>query len=121
MGLRGDERWGSVLARATADGRVAAHGGPASQGVLNVIETGPLGREGYADIQSGTSYVHLVTWEGERLIARMLVANGQSADPDSGHRDDQLGLFAAKQLFTPPFSEAEIAADPALKTLRLSE
>ncbi len=121
LGLRGDERWGDVLVRGTASGKVALHGGPGEQGVLNVIESGPLGRDGYLSINSGTSYVHIVTWEGERLVARLLVANGQSADPASGHRDDQLGLFATKQLFTPPFSEAEIAADPALKTLSLSE
>lgn len=121
LGLRGDEPWGSVLARETAQGKVAIHGGPGSQGVLNVIEAGPLGSGGYQGIASGTSYVHVVTWEGERLIARMLVANGQSADPASPHRDDQVGLFADKQLFTPPFSEADINADPALKTLRLRE
>lgn len=121
LGLRGDEPWGSVLARSTDKGRVPLHGGAGSQGVLNVIETGPLARDGYQAIVSGTAYMHVVTWEGERLVARMLVANGQSADPASGHRDDQLGLFAAKQLFTPPFSEAEIAADPGLRTLALSE
>jgi len=121
LGLRGDEPWGSVLARTTASGKVNLHGGPGGQGVLNVIEAGPLGPEGYQPIVSGTSYVHVVTWEGERLMARMLVANGQSADPASPHRDDQLKLFSAKTLYKPPFSEAEIAADPALKTLRLRE
>ncbi|MCV0438320.1 MAG: penicillin acylase family protein [Hydrogenophaga sp.] len=121
LGLRGDEPWGRVLARGTADGKVGLHGGAGGQGVLNVIETGPLGPDGYQGIVSGTSYMHVVTWEGGRLVARMLVANGQSADPASAHRDDQLGLFAAEALFTPPFSEAEIAADPALRTQRLSE
>ena len=121
QGLRGDAPWGSVLARSTARGRVGLHGGSGSQGVLNVVETGPLGREGYQDIVSGTAYVHVVTWEGERPLPRLLVANGQSAAPGSPHHDDQLALFAAKQLYVPPFSEAEIAADPALKTLRLRE
>ncbi|MCZ8218867.1 MAG: penicillin acylase family protein [Acidovorax sp.] len=120
-GLRGDEPWGSVLVRDTAQGKVALNGGSGSQGVLNVIESGPLGSGGYQGIASGTSYVHVVTWEGERLIARMLVANGMSADAASGHRDDQVPLFANKQLVTPPFTEAEISADPALKTLKLRE
>jgi acyl-homoserine-lactone acylase len=121
LGLRGDEPWGTVLARRTARGKMELHGGPGSQGVLNVIEAGPLGPDGYQGIFSGTSYMHVVTWEGKRLMAQMLVANGQSADPYSLHHDDQLQMFAEKTMYRPPFSESEIASDPHLEKLQLRE
>jgi len=121
LGLRGDEPWGAMLARETPAGRVPLHGGSAEQGVLNALEGGPLGPKGYADIVSGTAYVHVVTWDAgrEAPVARMLVANGVGAD--APHRDDQLPLFAARQLFEPPFTEAQIAADPALEVRSLRE
>src|SRR5690606_12677166 len=101
--------------------RVGLHGGSGAQGALNVIETGPLGPDGYQGVMNGTATLFVVTWEGERLVPRMLVANGMSGDPASPHRDDQVGLLAAKQLFQPPFSEDEIRADPQLETRALRE
>lgn len=121
LGLGGGEPWGRMLARPTKNGRVPLHGGPGSQGVLNVIGTGPLEREGYADIINGAAYMQVVTWDGERLVAQLLTVHGQSSDPDSPWRDDQLPLYASKRFFTPPFSEEEIAADPALEVLDLRE
>lgn len=122
LGLTGGEAWESVLAHTTAQGeRVGLHGGSGAQGVLNVIETGPLGPDGYQGVVNGTATLFVVTWEGERLVPRMLVANGMSGDPASPHRDDQVGLLAAKQLFQPPFSEDEIRADPQLETRALRE
>ena len=121
LGLRGDERWGDMLARPTPQGRVPLHGGSGEQGVLNALDGAPLGREGFGDIIAGTSYVHLVTWDQGRLVARLMMAAGQSTDPASPHHDDQLPLFSRKQLVTPPFTEAEIAADPKLERPVLRE
>ncbi|MFT4226746.1 hypothetical protein, partial [Micropruina sp.] len=121
LGLRGDEPWGRMLARETSAGRVPLHGGSADQGVLNALEAGPLGPQGYSDIVSGTAYMHVVTWDSGRdsPVARMLVANGVSAD--GPHRDDQLPLFAARHFFEPPFTEPQIAADAALEVRSLRE
>jgi acyl-homoserine-lactone acylase len=121
LGLRGDERWGDMLARPTPNGRVPLHGGPGGQGVLNALEGAPLTKDGYGDIIAGTSYVHVVTWVQDKLVARVMVASGQSTDPASPHHDDQLALFSRKQLVTPPFTDAEIAADPKLEQLTLRE
>ncbi len=121
LGLRGDEPWGSMLARETPQGRVPLHGGSGDQGVLNVLDGGALGPQGYDDILSGTAYVHVVTWQPgrEEPLARMVIANGVSAD--APHREDQLSVFGGKQLYEPPFTDAQIAADPALEALTLSE
>lgn len=121
LGLKGDEPWGRMLARATHDGRVPLHGGSADEGVLNVITGGPLQRNGYADIRYGSSYAHVVTWIEGRLIADVMLSHGQSIDPASAHFQDQLPLFAAKRLMTLPFTDDEIEADPTLRTLRLRQ
>ncbi|MNU88896.1 Acyl-homoserine lactone acylase PvdQ precursor [compost metagenome] len=121
LGLRGDEKWGDMLARPTPRGRVPLHGGPGGQGVLNALEGAPLTKDGYGDIIAGTSYVHVVTWAQGKPVARVMVAGGQSSDPASPHHDDQLELFSRKQLVTPPFTEEEIAADPKLERRTLRE
>lgn len=121
LGLRGDEPWGSVLTRRTAGGRIALHGGDADQGVLNVVRGGPLREDGYSDIQYGSSYIQVVTWQSGQLVASLLLAHGQSPDPTSPHYSDQLELFAQKRLVRIPFSDAEISADESLEVLRLRE
>ena len=121
LGLRGDERWGDMLARPTPRGRVPLHGGPGGQGVLNALEGAPLTKDGYGDIMAGTSYVHVVTWAQGQPVARVMMAGGQSSDPASPHHGDQLELFSRKQLVTPPFTEEEIAADPTLELRTLRE
>ena len=121
LGLRGDEPWGTLLARPSRQGRVPLHGGPGEQGVLNVLDGAPLTKDGYGDIVAGTSYMHVVTWAQDRLVARVMMASGQSTDPASPYHDDQLPLFSRKQLVAPPFTDAEIAADPKLEQVSLRE
>lgn len=121
LGLTGAEPWGQVLSVRTAKGKVAMHGGPAEQGVLNSIEGRSLGRDGFDGIAMGTDYVQLVQWLDDAVQARTLLAHGQSDDPRSVHFDDQLEAFAAKQLTKFPFTAAEIRVDARLTTIRLQE
>ena len=117
--LSGAEPWSQILSARTPTARIPLHGGPADQGVLNAMEGRGLGPDGFAEIASGTDYVQLVQWRGGSLAAQTLLAHGQSDDPRSMHFSDQLEKFAAKQLSRFAFSDAEIAADPQLTTLRL--
>jgi acyl-homoserine-lactone acylase len=117
--LAGDEPWGSILAARTPSGRVPLHGGSNDAGVLNVLEGASLSHDGYAAIVSGSAYIQLVRWEGGRVIADVVLAHGQSADPASAHATDQLENFANKRLVRMPFTEAEIKADPAYRTLHI--
>ncbi|GAA0518627.1 penicillin acylase family protein [Pigmentiphaga sp. GD03639] len=119
-GLKGDEAWGRMLARPTAAGRVPLHGGSGDQGILNALEGAPLGAEGYGDIVAGTAYMHAVTWTSGKLVAKVMAANGQSADAASPHHDDQVGLFSRKQLVDAPFTDQQIAA-ATVESLRLAE
>ncbi len=117
--LTGDEPWGSILAARTPSGRIPLHGGSNDAGVLNVLEGANLSHDGYAAIVSGSAYIQLVRWEGGRVIADVVLAHGQSADPASAHATDQLENFANKRLLRMPFTEAEIKADPAYRTLQI--
>ena len=121
-GLSGDEPWGSILARTTPNGRVPLHGGAGNEeGVLNAITPTVLESNGYANIVVGTSYVQVVTWKDGRVIAKVLLAHGQSADPTSVHYADQLPLFAQKQLAPAAFTDHDIEADPNLEVLNLRD
>lgn len=119
--LTGDEPWGQLLAARTPNEKVPLHGGPAEEGVLNALRGVGLGKDGFAGIASGTDYLQRVWWEAEAVIADGLLAHGQSDDPASPQSFDQLALFSTKQLSKLPFTDAQIAADPQLKTLRLRD
>lgn len=117
--LTGDEPWGNALAARTPSGRVPLHGGSNDAGVLNVLEGASLSHEGYQAIVSGSAYIQLVRWEGGRVIADVVLAHGQSADPKSVHATDQLESFASKRLVRMPFTEAQIKADPAYRSIQI--
>jgi acyl-homoserine-lactone acylase len=51
---------------------------------------------------------------------RTVITYSESANPDSPHYADQTALFARGQMITERFTEPEINADPALRTLTLS-
>jgi acyl-homoserine-lactone acylase len=118
LGLKGDEPWGQMLGARGPTGRIPLHGGSGDAGVLNSLAGSGLDRNGYAAIVSGSAYLQLVRWEGARVIAEVVLAHGQSADPASPHHMDQLGLFAAKRLAKMPFSTEQVALD-TVRTVRL--
>jgi acyl-homoserine-lactone acylase len=119
--LTGAEPWGTLLAARGAETKVPLHGGPDGEGVLNALEGVGLGSDGYAAVGGGTDYLQLVRWESGKPVASVVLAHGQSDDPKSPHFSDQLALYSGKQLVRLPYTEAEIAADPQLRTLRLSD
>jgi acyl-homoserine-lactone acylase len=122
LGLTGGEPWGSILARSTPNGRIPLHGGAGdAEGVLNAITPANLESSGFAQILVGTSYVQVVTWKDGHVLAKVLLAHGQSFDSASAHYADQLPLFANKQPVPAAFTEQEIAADPNLEVLSLRE
>jgi acyl-homoserine-lactone acylase len=53
--------------------------------------------------------------------ARGIVTYSQSDDPDSPHFGDLTRLYSKGQMIRLPFTEAEIAADPALRSVRLRQ
>jgi acyl-homoserine-lactone acylase len=101
--------------------RIAIPGGDGFTGMWSVITT-ELKSGGYSPIVHGNSYIQIVGWtpQGE-LDARGILTYSQSDDPASPHAGDQTRLYSAGKMIRLPFTEREIVADPALRTVRLRE
>ena len=69
---------------------------------------------------SGDTYLQIVSFAGEEVIARTLLASSESSDPASPHYADATRDYAAQRWLSVPFSEASIARDPALSVRTLS-
>lgn len=115
-----DQPWGQLHVRVVGDERLPVHGADGDIGVLNA-QRSVWSDEAKAYLPvHGTSYVQVVAFTDEGPKARAVLTYGQSAHPDSPHYGDQTRLYAAKTWWPLPFTEAEIAADPALTVLRLT-
>ncbi|MGA3704568.1 acylase [Ralstonia pseudosolanacearum] len=115
-----DAPLGTVQAVRLPDGDIALHGGEEYEGVLNKLQSLPIGPQGL-QVDEGTSYVQTVGFDAQGPVAQALLVYGESTDPASPHAFDQMRAFSAKRWIRLPFSEAAIAADPALKVTKLSQ
>ncbi len=88
--------------------------------MLNKLQSLPIGPQGL-QVDEGTSYVQTVGFDAQGPVAQALLVYGESTDPASPHAFDQMRAFSAKRWIRLPFSEAAIAADPALKVTKLSQ
>jgi acyl-homoserine-lactone acylase len=102
----------------TPRGPVAVHGGDEFEGVLNKIETLPLGAKGLEPVY-GTSYVQTVTFDDRGPVAQAFLTYGQSSQPDSPRAFDQLPAFSRKEWPKLPFHPDEVAAQKAGDVLKL--
>jgi acyl-homoserine-lactone acylase len=92
--------------------RIALHGGDEFEGVLNKLETQgqpTINSMGY-NVNYGSSYIQVVTFDERGPVAQGLLTYGQSSDPSSPRAYDQLPLFAAKRWQPLPFHPEDIAA-----------
>jgi acyl-homoserine-lactone acylase len=82
----------------------------------------PFDTRGYSmDVNpSGDTYLQLVSFAGDQVLARTLLASSESGDPASPHYADATRDYAARRWLSIPFSEASIARDPALSVRTLS-
>lgn len=68
----------------------------------------------------GNSYLQIVSFAGEDVDARTLLAPSESDDPASPHYADATRAYAAQRWLQVPFSDAAIERDPALTVRRLT-
>ncbi len=102
--------------------RLPIDGGDEFEGPFNkMTPAGGLTAAGYTPIVSGSSYIQIVGFDAAGPVARGVLTYSQSTNPASPHYADQTALYATGKLVPLPFSAAQIAADPNLKTVRLSE
>jgi acyl-homoserine-lactone acylase len=95
---------------------ISLHGCLDEKGCFNVIEAN--GPQPATSIE-GSSFVMAVELTPRGPRTRTILAYSESANPASPHYSDQTVLFSRKQWVTERFTEAEITADPHLKTMTL--
>lgn len=119
QGLTPEMTWGDIQGVNSAHQRIAIHGGPATLGVYNAMQSVPV-EGGKREVVSGTSYLQTVTFDEHGPQAQGLLAFSIASDPASKHSRDQTEAFSNKQWPRLPFTEAQIKADSQyeLTTLR---
>jgi acyl-homoserine-lactone acylase len=102
--------------------RIPIPGGEGWAGMWSMIVSELRPEAGYTPIVHGNSYVQVVGWNPDgTLDARAMLAYSQSDDPGSPHYADLTRLYSRGEWIRLPFTDEEIAADPNLFTLRLTE
>jgi acyl-homoserine-lactone acylase len=104
-----DTPWGEVMRLKIDEVDLPASGGPGRLGVFNVIDFGPLQGNTRRAI-FGATYVALVSFE-HPLRAKVLLSYGESSQPGSPHRSDQLPLLSEGILRPVWRSRAEVEAN----------
>lgn len=119
QGLTPEMTWGDIQGVNSAGQRTPIHGGPATLGVYNAMQSVPV-EGGKREVVSGTSYLQTVTFDEHGPQAQGLLAFSIASDPASKHSRDQTEAFSNKQWPRLPFTEAQIKADSQyeLTTLR---
>ncbi|MEA2479749.1 MAG: acyl-homoserine-lactone acylase, partial [Thermoleophilaceae bacterium] len=79
--------------------RIPIHGGPGDpNGQFNAISAPFTAGKGFGDIEHGSSYVQVVTWNKSACPdARTILTYSLSTDPTSPHYADQTKLFSKKR------------------------
>ena len=119
-GIDLDAAWGDVQFAERNGERIPVPGGPGRHGMFSYINTGFTDGKGYTPIEHGNSYIQVVTWDDDgNPDARGILTYSQSPEADSPHYSDQTELYARGEWVNLPFTDAEISADPNLRTLTL--
>ena len=119
-GLSADMTWGQIQGVSVGDQRTPIHGGPATLGVYNAMQSVP-GEGGKQEVVSGTSYLQTVTFDENGPQAQGFLAFSLSSDPTSPHAADQTQAFSKKHWQTLPFTEAQIKADPNYQLIQIRQ
>lgn len=96
-------------------------GGDNFEGVFNKITppTPGLRAGGYTDVESGSSYIQIVSFPAGGVDARGLLTFSQSNNPASPFYADQTQQFANERFVKLPYSDVDIAADPKVTTVQV--
>jgi acyl-homoserine-lactone acylase len=92
-----DVPWGDVVRLRYAGKNLPANGAPGPFGVFRAAYFGPPDSDGKRPVVGGDTFYAVVEF-GDPVRAKVLTAYGNSTDPASKHRGDQLELFARKEM-----------------------
>lgn len=101
--------------------RIPIHGGPHAAGAFNVITGVFAPGVGYPKIAHGSSFVMAVELGRNGPFGRQILTYSQSTNPNSPYYADQTRLYSQKGWDTIKYTDAQIAADPNLRTYTVQE
>ena len=115
-----DAPWGDVQYAERKGEKIAIPGGLGNTGMFSMIVARLTPNKGYTPIITGNSWIQVVTWDDDGAVdARGLLTYSQSEEADSPHSADQTKLYSRGEWLKLPFSEEDIARDPAVRTMEL--
>ncbi|NRR29710.1 acylase [Oxalobacteraceae bacterium] len=115
-----DATWGDIQFAVRGSRKIPMHGGPGQYGIYNAISSEPT-QDGVLNVIEGSSYVQTVMFDRNGPQVQAMLSYSQSADPASPHYADQTERFSRKAWITQAFTEAQITADPAYRSITISE
>ncbi|MEM6683329.1 MAG: penicillin acylase family protein [Pseudomonadota bacterium] len=95
--------------------RLGGSGGPYNLHMYRVDMTPGVGYVGVP--RGGDTFIHATTFDEDGPVSKIVLGKSQATDPSSPYFLDQLPLYLKGEWFDAPFSEADIAADPAYKLI----
>ncbi|MFC0508226.1 acylase [Micromonospora costi] len=120
-GIPLDARLGDIQTEPRGDRRIPIHGGRAEAGIFNMIVSTRSPGVGYPKVVHGSSFVMAVELGPNGPSGRQILTYSQSTDPNSPWYGDQTALYSRKGWDTIKYTEAQINADPNLRTYRVGE
>jgi acyl-homoserine-lactone acylase len=88
--------------------RIPIHGGPGGFGIFNAIGADWEPGVGYSDIEDGSSFVMVTSFEGGCPRDRSILTYSLSENPASEFHSDQTRLFSEKKWVDPPFCKGQV-------------
>jgi len=120
-GVALDAPLGEIQYKDIGGEHIPVPGGEGWAGMWSMI-IADLSPQGYTPIKHGNSYVQVIGWDAAgKVKPQAILTYSQSPEPDSAHSSDMTRLYAQGGWVSLPFSDAEIAADPALIELSIQE
>ena len=121
-GIALDAKVGDIQYTEINNKRIPVPGGEGWAGMFSMISAELQPGQGYTPIIHGNSYIQVISWDADgTLQPQGMLTYSQSPEPDAPHARDLTDLYAQGTWIDLPFTEAEIAADPNLRKLRLME
>ncbi len=100
--------------------KIGIPGGEGWAGMFSMIVSKLAPEKGYNPIVHGNSYIQVISWDEEgNLDPRAILTYSQSPEPESAFYSDQTEIYSQGGWIRLPFTDAEIEADPNLRSLHL--
>ncbi|MGW0431221.1 acylase [Micromonospora sp. NPDC003197] len=120
-GIPLDAPLGDIQTEPRGADRIPIHGGPGGSGIFNAISSRFTPGVGYPKVIHGASFVMAVEFGRNGPSGRQILTYSQSANPNSPYYADQTQLYSQKGWDTIKYTDAQISADPNLRTYRVRE